>query len=142
MQKLIEQAEAEGVGVAWHDFGGDTLGLYVYDDIPMIGIDKSIKDNLFLSRCVLAEELGHHFTSVGRSIYYCRSLRNINVCKSEHKALRWAAWYLIPRGSIKLALLDGADTVKKMAHYFRVTEEMIWFRLRIREKLSDQAIVN
>ena len=138
MQELLECAESEGVGVAWHDFGGDPLGVYVYDVIPMIGIDASIRENIAISRCVLAEELGHHFTSVGRAIYYCRSLRNINICKSEHKALRWAAWHLMPRGSLKKAMLDGADTTKKLADYFRVTEEMVWFRLKLRESVANQ----
>lgn len=61
---------------------------YYSDDV--ISIKQSLSDKE--KKCILAEELGHHFTSAGIII----DLKNIRNVKQEHKARRWAVNKLVP----------------------------------------------
>lgn len=61
---------------------------------------------------MLAEELGHHFTSAGFGIpkqFYNYSERLV-ITGIEYKALRWAANYLIPENDLLDALRDCIET--------------------------------
>lgn len=99
--------------------------------IAWVGIAKHIHDGSCLFRCVLAEELGHHYTSTGNSQpVKCSSYRQkMNISRSEYQARKWAALELIPLNMIKKALAAGITEVWELAEEFGVTEDVARFRM-------------
>lgn len=103
---------------------------------PVIGLDYSLQNDLPLLRSVLAEELGHHFTSVENGIprqFYNYSTRQ-HIDKAEYNTLRWVANYLITDDALLNAFQNCIDTVSELAEHFMVTPEMINLRLKLFEK--------
>ncbi|NSW83353.1 MAG: hypothetical protein HPY90_08775 [Syntrophothermus sp.] len=99
-QKLFDLAEQEGIIVRWWDFIPPVRGLYwaPKDLPPVIGLDNSLQYDHRTLRCVLAEELGHHFTaSVNRT--FCSYRDRIWFSREELRAHRWVALYLNRRSS-------------------------------------------
>lgn len=132
---LLKLADHEGIKVEYFDFAPPVNGLYWAEEglPPVIGLDRSLSSNTPLLRCVLAEELGHHFTTVGDRIpktYYSQSDRLL-VSKAEYKALRWAAIYLMPRPELYNAFDNGIISTWELADYFNVTEDMVRFRCQL-----------
>ena len=83
----------------------------------IIFIDKSLND--IAKKCILAEELGHHFTSSG-DILDIRTIRNL---KQERKAHIWAVKELITYEKFLSAIkLYSCDYDR--AEYLQVT---MWF---------------
>lgn len=83
-------------------------------------------------RSILAEELGHHFTSAGET----PSLATMSYCdkvqrdRTESKAIRWAADYLIPTELLLLRIEDCSVTcTQELADIFQVTAELINHKL-------------
>jgi Zn-dependent peptidase ImmA (M78 family) len=83
-------------------------------------------------RSVLAEELGHHFTSSGEALprsgmpYYDR----IQHDRSELKAVRWAADFLIPTELLLRRIEDcSVSCIQELADAFLVTVELIQLKL-------------
>lgn len=107
-------------------------GIYlnILDLPPTIGISKSILKNRCKYLSVLAEELGHHFTSLGNltieSKSYCeRLMKN----KQEYKAKSWAANFLISDEDFVQALYDCISTSYDMCEYFNVTYEILEYKI-------------
>lgn len=97
---------------------------------PTIGIDKSIVTCSYKYISVLAEELGHHFTTLGDLIedsnsYAEELLKN----KKERIAKLWAANFLISDEEFVQALHNCISTIPDMAEYFNVTEEIIKYKI-------------
>lgn len=135
MLKMMEIAETNGINVEYHSFRKPVLGLYTHIPYmpPVIGLDTMLNANRRLQRCVMAEELGHHFTSSGERIakrHYSTQDR-LSIDKTEYKALRWAANYLIPENDLLDALKEGLYEVWELADHFEVTEDMMRFRMRL-----------
>lgn len=138
MDEMLEVADSENIKVHFFDFSYPLKGIYVAKpNLPIIiGLDNSLKDNFPLLRSIMAEELGHHFTSCG----YCLSHRfnnyadRVGICKTENKALRWGAKFLIPDNDLACALQEGINTTKYLAAHFVVTTEIITVRLNMFEK--------
>ena len=84
-----------------------------------IWINKSLCQNE--KRCILAEEVGHHETSVG-NILDQKSLLNQ---KQEQKARVWAYNELLPESEIIAAASNGFTEVWEMAEDLEVTEEFL-----------------
>ena len=88
-------------------------------------------------RCVLAEELGHHYTTVGsclpRTYFHYRD--RVEVSRAEYRALRWAAQWLMPLDKLAQALKRGIVEIWDLADYFYVTEDMAKFRLNLPDVL-------
>jgi len=94
---------------------------------------KEIYGQRKLERCVLAEELGHHFTTP-RGDYLPRKVMDyqvrLKISKVEYRAARWGALFLIPQDELDHALLNlKIDTLWDLAEHFDVTEEVMSFRL-------------
>ncbi|UAT31923.1 ImmA/IrrE family metallo-endopeptidase [Bacillus badius] len=132
--QLLKVALDEGIVIEYWDFPPPLEAVYLFEPglPPNIGLSKRILETPAYFRCVLAEELGHHFTTVGPCIsrqtmsYHER----LNVSKVEYKAMKWAAEFLIPFKDIKRAVLwECYWTQYHLAEYFDVTLEMIKFRL-------------
>ena len=127
-------AEREGIEVYFWQFNGGVRGIYWRPQggaPPAIFLDASLQEFPSLLRCVMAEELGHHFTTTGNCL--CRTYFNyrdrLSVSKAEHRALRWAAKYLIPKDKFVMALQNGIRERWELAEHFEVTEQMVEFRL-------------
>lgn len=131
---LFSLAEKAGIAVEYYDLLPPILGLYwATDEITAIGLDRSLQKNYSLLRCVLAEELGHHFTTTDEDIgktFYSQHDR-IMISKAEYKALRWAALHLMPRADLYSAFDAGIVHTWELADYFNVTEYMVKFRCQL-----------
>ncbi len=97
---------------------------------PIIEIHKKLLADTRKYISVLAEELGHHFTSSGNLTSECITYSDkINRSKQENKARMWAANYLISDEEIIEALLHISGTLSGLALHFNVTEEIIKYKL-------------
>ena len=137
MEGMLTIAEREHIHVDYFPFCEPLKGIYYVEQnmSPVIGLDHSLCDDRPLLRSVMAEELGHHFTSVGNCLpkeFYNYSARQ-HVDKAEYKALRWAANYLISDDDLLDAFRDGLDGVSSLAEHFMVTPEIVNLRLKLFE---------
>lgn len=131
--ELFALAKKECIAVWWWDFAPPVKGLYWAPPglAPLIALDHSLTHNNSLLRTVLAEELGHHFTTADDCLCrtYCNYQDRLSISKAEHKALKWAAEYLMPNRELQKAIKHGIQEKWELAEYFDVTEEMVDFRL-------------
>ncbi|WP_052125301.1 ImmA/IrrE family metallo-endopeptidase [Lysinibacillus boronitolerans] len=134
--KLCDIALGEGIVIEHWDFPKPLDAVYFFEPglPPTIGIANRIRYDSPLYRCILAEELGHHFTTVGNNIANSRMNyhERLSVGKVEYKAMRWATETLIPIEYLRIAILQEKHwTNWVLAEYFDVTIEMIDFRLQL-----------
>ena len=117
MDNLLREIDDEGIDIVEMDFKGVKKGLY---GDSVIAIDKRIKDSRTIN-CVLAEELGHHYTSYGNILNY----NDIKNAKQEKRARNWAYEKLV--GVVQLINAHNAGTRNKyeLAEYLNVTEEFL-----------------
>lgn len=87
----------------------------------VIGINKHVK-SYRKKACILAEELGHYYTSTGNIL----DLKNINNRRQEHQARLWAYNKLLGLNGILKCHLAGCNSLYDMAEYLELTEEFIF----------------
>lgn len=143
MNNMYILANESKIKVHFFDFLDPIKGIYFVgvDMPPVIGLDKSLKTNRPLLRSIMAEELGHHFTTVGECVprkFYNYSNR-LHISKVEFKALRWAANYLIDDNALKIVLHDGINTHCELAEHFCVSNEIMDMKLRL---MSNSSYIN
>ena len=82
-----------------------------------------LNENMSSARkaCVLAEELGHYYTTVGNIL----DQNHTNNRKQELAARKWAYEKLVPIENINFALADGHTEIWDMAEYLDVDEEFL-----------------
>lgn len=131
---MLQLAEDEGIHVEIFDFNPPVRGIYCAENTTLIiGLDSSLIGDSPLLRCVLAEELGHHFTTVGCFMprqFYNHSDR-LHISKIEFKAMRWAVNYLMPEDELLDVIGSGLYEPWELAEHFNVIEEFARFRLRL-----------
>jgi Zn-dependent peptidase ImmA (M78 family) len=132
---MLQTASDAGIKVEYFSFVPPMQGIYLCEDDmpPIIGLDSTLQHSMPALRCVLAEELGHHFTSAGYCLprkFYSFYERN-NITRAEYKALKWAANYLMPEHDLLDVIRDGLYEKWEIAEYFNVTEDFAMFRLRL-----------
>jgi hypothetical protein len=137
MEAMITLAHRENIIVEEFYLDAPLKGVYISqsDRPPIIGLSTAI-DDIAEKRSIFAEELGHHFTSVGDCLpkqFYNYAHRMI-VSRIEYKALRWAASYLIPDNALLDALRDGLYRPCELAEHFQVLPEIVDIRLKLFEK--------
>ena len=71
--------------------------------------------------CILAEELGHHYTTVGNIL----DQTNVSNCKQEQRARMWAYNKMIGLIGIINAFNNGCRNLYEMANYLNVTEDFL-----------------
>lgn len=138
--ELLGLIDKEGITVEWWDFSPPLEAVYWSSPVlpPIIGLSRHLKHGASAYfRCVLAEELGHHYTSTNNAIpqtfFHYRD--RLDVSRAEYRALRWAAMYLMPYAEVLCALKTGHVERWQLAGYFNVTEEMVDFRFNLSDML-------
>ena len=107
-ERLEDEACRDGINVITHEFRNQRIsGLYCDGTI---GINKSINTSSGKA-CVLAEELGHHHTSVGNII----DMKDIRNRKQERQARLWGYNKLIGLTGIIKAFQAGCQSRHEMA---------------------------
>lgn len=115
-EKLLLEAESKGLVVKEKPLK--------YNDGRIKGNKIAIRQNIntqLEKSCVLAEELGHHYTSAGNILDQTRT-ENI---KQELKARMWAYNKQIGLGGIIDAYKQGCRNFHEMADHLDVTEEFL-----------------
>lgn len=117
-EQLEEQACKDGIDIIERRFNSERIkGLYCNDSI-------ALSDKLETSTekaCVLAEELGHHYTTSG-NIIDMQDIRNI---KQERKARVWAYDELIGLTGLIRAFERCCQSRYEVADFLGVTEEFL-----------------
>ena len=130
INKLYEIIDEENIQLEEISIEG-TNGIYIKlpDMPPIIGLNKSIdNNNTYLS--ILAEELGHHFTTYGDLTkspdnYINTLLKN----KKENKAKIWAADFLISDSEFIEALNKCISNKYDMCDHFNITNEILDYKI-------------
>ncbi len=116
-EKLQDEACEDGIDVIDYTFHSDRIkGLY---SKGTVAIRKDM--NTTEKACVLAEELGHHYTSVGNIIDMDSSSNR----KQERQARLWAYNKQIGLKGLVRAYEHGCTASHEIAEYLDVTEEAL-----------------
>lgn len=71
--------------------------------------------------CILAEELGHYYTTTGNIL----DLKNVCNRKQELRAMKYAYEILVPIKSLIKASYNGCTNLYELSEYLDVTEEFL-----------------
>jgi len=117
-EELLEEAAAQGIVVdeTFH-FSSNLLGLYIDGNVALSDRLETTTEKA----CILAEELGHHFTSVGNILD--QSL--VESRKQELKARLWSYQKLVTLQNLIDAFGHGYRNFHEIAEYLDVTEEVL-----------------
>jgi heterodisulfide reductase subunit B len=114
---LQDEACEDGIEVVDYTFESDRIkGLYC-DGVVAIREDMTIPEKA----CALAEEMGHHHTSVGNVL----DLEDISNRKQERQARLWAYNKQIGLRGLINAYDHGCQNKYELAEYLEVTDEFL-----------------
>lgn len=116
-EKLLQEALHHGVDVYEKPMVPTVKGLYG-DNV--IWVNKHIPTSVEKT-CVLAEELGHHLTTVGNILDQTIVANR----KQELRARRWAYEKLVPLASLIDAFKAGVTNQYELAEFLGVTESFL-----------------
>lgn len=133
LKELFEIIEKENMIYDEINFNSEnSLGIYfnVPGMPPTIGISRSIINNRTTYLSVLAEEVGHHFTSmcnltIESKNYSEKLIKN----KQELRAKSWAASFLINDDEFLQALCNCISTSFEICDFFDITNEMLQYKI-------------
>lgn len=112
---LLNDANTEGLSIKerpFRTYDGRIKGNTIYLRQNMNTVEKA---------CVLAEEMGHHHTSVGNIL----DMNDVRNRKQERQARLWAYNRLIGLRGIIKAYETGCQNRYEIAEYLEVTEECL-----------------
>lgn len=117
LNELYIHADKNDIEIIDYDFQSDNIkGLYCDNVIALKkGMPEAEK------ACVLAEELGHYYTSVGNIL----DQNNVNNKKQELVARRWATNILLCPADLIEACRAGNEYISDIAEYLGVTSEFL-----------------
>lgn len=116
-EELLKLAEKEDIAIYENNHIGRLEGLYVDNTITInTKLDTDIE-----KRCILAEELGHYYTSYGDIVDQAK-LENR---KQERKARAWAYDRLIGIMGLITAYKYGCKNKYEVAEFLNITEEFL-----------------
>lgn len=114
-EKLLDEAHSDNIDVYECDLKTNKECGYYIDNSIVINSNVTTAQKY----CVLAEELGHHFTSYGD----IRDLSKIQNVKQENKARRWGYDKICGIDKIATAIKSGAKNRYEIAEQLNVTDE-------------------
>lgn len=136
LEKLQDEACKEGIDIIEYEFDSERIkGLYCDDVIALNShIETSVE-----KACVLAEELGHHYTSSGDIL----DLSVVTNRKQERTARLWAYNNLIGLRRLVEAFEHGCHDRHEIASFLDVTEGFLSEALDCyREKYGISTVVD
>lgn len=117
-EQLLLEAEREGIEVEERYFNSNNIkGLYMDNVIALNSSIETQTEKL----CVLAEELGHHYTSVGNILDQTK-LENR---KQERQARAWAYNRLVGIVGLINAYRHGVRNMHELAEFLGVSEQFL-----------------
>lgn len=117
-EELLYEAINDGISVDEdYSFKGDLSGLYIDGNIALSNQLQTTPEKT----CVLAEELGHHHTSVGNIL----DMNDVRNRKQERQARLWGYNKLIGLSGIINAFRAGCHSRHEIADFLDVTEEYL-----------------
>jgi Zn-dependent peptidase ImmA (M78 family) len=140
-EKLMAIMKEHNIALKFWDFHPPIEAVYYCypGKNPVIGIDHKIKNERKHFRCVLAEELGHFFTTDHGSIVSYYQVRDrIGLCRQEYNALEWAVNFLLPDPEFEQAVLSMPPW--ELEEYFQVDSDFIAFKLKLKKEQLLQVI--
>ena len=126
---LFQLAEYEGIAIEWRDMH-HVQGIYTYTPeakAPVIALSTTLHTKERTLRCVLAHELGHHFTTAGNHIITASKTTSVYATKNELRATKWAVNLLIPT-DIFLECIKNNMNAYELCNYFYVLPEFIYVK--------------
>lgn len=118
LEKLEQEAFENSVKVHNYYLGEESLkGIYIDGNVA---INTSVNSSAEKT-CVLAEELGHHHTSVGNIL----DMNDVRNRKQERQARLWGYNKLIGLSGIINAFRAGCQSRHEIADLLDVTEEYL-----------------
>jgi len=138
--QLLALAKQNKIAIKFWDFKPPIEAVYYSypGKNPVIGLDYRILSDKNHFRCVLAEELGHYFTTQRESIItHCHHRSRIGAYREEYQAMVWAVNYLIPDRELALALKLMPPW--ELKNHFQVDPDFLAFKLKLaKDKLLAQ----
>lgn len=117
-EELLNEAETAGVSVDEdYPFKSALKGLYIDNNIAL----SDCLDTSAEKACILAEELGHHYTTVGNILDSSDS----GNAKQEYQARVWSYNRLIGLSGLIRAYQRGCQSFYEVAEFLGVTEECL-----------------
>lgn len=125
LELLQEEALQHDIEVKYASLPKRIKGLYceASDISPVIAVNKHQIENSREETCIVAEELGHYYTSSGDLLDDAADKTVVR--KQEMKARRWAAKKILSLNDIVKAFELGARTQQEFAEYLEVTEDFL-----------------
>lgn len=115
-EELLEEANSSGLVVREKTLSSSDGLIYKNRIAISNGLDTSTE-----KACVLAEELGHHYTTVGNIV----DMTDAQNRKQERQARLWAYNKQIGLAGIIRAFEVGCQDMHEIAEYLEVTEEFL-----------------
>lgn len=123
-----EKIHLEEGNLNQYSFNG--IYLKVPDLPPIIVVEKSIINDRCAYISILAEELGHYFTSLGNLTITSKNYsEKLMKNKQEHRAKSWAANFLISDDEFLQALCNCISTSFEICDFFNITNEMLHYKI-------------
>lgn len=117
IKALQDEVQEQNLDVIEVNFKGKLKGLYADNTIALDSkIDTENEKN-----CVLAEEIGHHYTSYGDIL----DQNNIKSIKQEKRARNWGYEKLVKLPDLICAFEKGLRSKAELADYLNVTDEFL-----------------
>lgn len=117
-ERLLDESYNEGIIVKEVPLKSNSDGLYITNKIAL----NTTRLNTRIEKsCILAEELGHHYTSVGDVL----DLNNLSNAKQEYQARLYSYNKLIGLMGIVKSFEAGCVNKHEIAEYLEVTEEFL-----------------
>jgi len=119
----------ENITLKFYNTDTPMLGYYFSDgDFNLILINELIKSDTKKYRSVLAEELGHHFTTIGDQSprQYMHYRDRLELDRYEKLAMKWATNYLLPTTLVLGGIRSNkACSLEDMADTYDVTDNFL-----------------
>ena len=117
-EELLEEAAAENIFVDENfNFNSNLKGLYIDHNIALSDTLRTTAEKA----AILAEELGHHYTSVGNILDPC----DLNSRKQEHQTRIWSYDRMFGLKGLIDAYQHGYREFHEVAEYLEVPEEQL-----------------
>ena len=123
LEKLQQETADEKIQLLTNEMPSSLKGLYYSSDDgipPAIALNSSMRTETEKT-CVLAEELGHYYTSTGNIL---DQTKVVNI-KQEKRARNWGYEKLIPLQSFVEATREGVRNRYELAEFLGVTEDFL-----------------